>query len=71
MLLTLEVGGAGVTKVIELLIPDQTVAVDNPWIHGHSTPVMDGFYLRNAKDIQAFAGTTAVINLYGYVQRHN
>lgn len=57
--LTIEYGDADAADNIEITIP------------GEAGPVLviPGFILTGSEDIQAFAGTTAVITIFGYVNR--
>ena len=57
--LTLEYGDADAADNIELTIPGESGLV----------LVLPGLILTGSEDIQAFAATTAVITLFGYVNR--
>lgn len=58
VVLTLEWGGA--------TVPDQNIVVTIPFKAG-LVPVVPGFILQNGMVVKAFAGTTNVITLNGFV----
>jgi len=60
VVLTIEFGGA--------TVPDNTIVQTIPFKEGRYI-VLDGQLLQNTKVVTAFAGTTDVIVLYGYVHR--
>lgn len=45
--------------------------VVNLGIKNVPTKVLDGFYLANGNKLKAFAGTTAVVALFGHVEKRN
>jgi len=59
VVLTIEYGGTGVANNIVVTIPKQAGL----------TLVLPGLLLNNAQVLAAFAGTTNVINVVGYVNR--
>lgn len=61
VLLTIEFGGAAVVNQIKKTIPAQDGKI----------LVVAGFPLRNALTVNAFAATTNVINIHGWVNRGN
>lgn len=61
VLLTIEVGGAAVVNQIKKTIPAQDGAI----------LVIPGFLMNNANTLNAFAATTNVINVHGWVNRGN
>lgn len=56
--ITVEFGGTATTENIVRTIPAKTTKL-----------VVEGAVLQNAKVVKAFAGTTAVINVYGKIGR--
>lgn len=61
VLLTIEVGGTTTVNQIRKTIPAQDGAI----------LVIPGFLMNNANTINAFAATTNVINIHGWVNRGN
>jgi hypothetical protein len=57
--LTVEFGGATAGDQIELSIPAESGLV----------LVVPGLFLNNAQEVRAFAGTTNVLSIHGYVNR--
>ena len=61
VVMTIEIGGAAAVNQIKKTIPAQDGAI----------LVIPGFLLNNAQTIAAFAATTNVINVHGWVNRGN
>ncbi len=57
--LTIEWGNATTTNNIEVTIPGESGLVK----------IIPGFVLQNGNTVKAFAGTTAVITIHGFVNR--
>lgn len=66
VLLTIEYGGTTTADKVTVTVPAQgSVGSDGPIL------VIPGFTLTNSLVVRAFAATTAVININGYVHRHS